>query len=249
MSALPPTQHASLIFPVHALTKFERCQAQFGYAVHHRLNWPEQRERFALGTAVHKLLDYDARGLHMPGHWQAPQDVLTHWQALRRYKPEAHLLASEWGFNLPFELALPSGEMVTAWLTGRIDRVIQDPDGSLIVIDWKTGTARPKDAANAMQTRVYLQALVACWQQLGLASTPAPEHCRFEYVEVNQEGTLQVTPVPYSLAIHQQNSHALHQLLAQMIHAVSHEKFPLPTACPDPVCGYRPICGIEASPA
>jgi hypothetical protein len=247
LSSTEPVIHLS----VDALKKWSRCKKQFYYDVAKKLRWPSDKRNFQLGQDVHKLMDYAAKNL--PTDLLEPAmtpAVTTSWKALQAHPlAAAPVLASEWGFSLPFENS-------TVWLEGRVDRIAWDTDNQkLLVLDWKTGTSIPKDADNDWQTRVYCYAtvLLASTFTASIRNLPdtlsvqlskeawKPEAVEFRYVEV-RNGATRVVSVPYNSEKHQQT----HMELTKVIRAIRQERrYALPVACPDRYCAYRAICGID----
>jgi hypothetical protein len=227
---------------------WSRCKKQFYYKHVRHLQWPSDIRHFRLGRDVHKLLDYQARGLDCELLLQrAPQDVRLSWQKLMTH-PLVHLpvLANEWAFHVP--IALSSGK--TEWLTGRMDRVARE-DERVLVIDWKTGTGIPRQPEADWQTRLYLYALLevapsASAADLGLnAHGPLPpEHVDFVYLEVkaDHDTPIRKVTIPYSAQKHRETGELIRSILEAMHHE---EEYPLPQSCPDRFCAYRTICGIE----
>lgn len=235
-----------------AFKSWSRCQKQFYYKYVKKMQWPADIQHFRLGRDVHKLLDYQARGLDCGLLLaQAPLDVRLSWQKLIDH-PIVHLpvIANEWAFHVP----MPTLQGHREWLTGRIDRVAREGD-RVLVIDWKTGTGVPRNPALDWQTRLYLYALVevaatASASDLGL-SLPAPlqpEQVQFVYVEVKADNHTPIREVrlDYSAAQHE----ATRQTLSAIVSAMAvEEDYPLPDnrQCPDKYCAYRTLCGIDAA--
>jgi hypothetical protein len=231
-----------------AFKSWSRCRKQFYYKHIKRLQWPSDIRHFRLGRDVHKLLDYQARGLDCTLLLaNAPNDVRYSWEKLLRH-PIIHLpvLANEWAFHVPVQLE--NGQ--TEWLTGRLDRVAR-ADDRVLVIDWKTGTGIPRNPEQDWQTLLYLYAVVevapsASAANLGLnINGPLrPEQVRFVYVEIKPDQTTPIREVviDYSAEKHEQTRKLLRKTLSDMS---TEETFPLPKACPDRFCAYRAICGIE----
>jgi len=229
---------------------WDRCKRQFLYKQVKRLQWPSDIQHFRLGQDVHKLLDYQARGLDCELLLSnALLDVRLSWRKLIQH-PVVHLpvLANEWAFHVP--LALPNGK--TEWATGRIDRVARDGD-RVLVIDWKTGTGVPKNPEADWQTRLYLYALVEVAKSpsaadlgLNIQGPLQPEQVQFLYLEVKADEHTPVREVllPYDTARHEATRQVLQSILSQMM---LEEEYALPESgtCPDRYCSYRPICGIN----
>lgn len=230
-----------------AFKSWSRCKKQFYYKHVKRLQWPSDIRHFRLGRDVHKLLDYQARGLDCDVLLaQAPDDVRYSWQKLLKH-PIVHLpvVANEWAFHVPIQLP---GQ--TEWLTGRLDRIARYDD-QILIIDWKTGTGIPRSPENDWQTLLYLYAVIevapsiaAQDLQLNLSGPLRPEQLQFVYVEIKPDQTTPIREViiPYNTEKHQQTGALLKSILSEMS---VEEDFPLPNSCLDRFCAYRSICGIE----
>lgn len=269
----------SILFPPHDLTRiasdalksWSRCKRQFAYKYVSRLQWPSDARHFSLGRDVHKLLDYQARGLDCePLLRSTSANVRRSWEKLMTHRTaQWPIVASEWAFHVPITLpGLP--EKRTEWLTGRIDRIALEPSEETTreegkagkskgprvwIIDWKTGTGIPRQPETDWQTRLYLFAL------LEVANTPSaadmglcrngplqPEAMGFLYVEVKADMHTPVREVAisYSRERHEDTRRCLEEALLAMS---TEETYALPAQCPDRFCVYRPICGIDAPPS
>jgi len=242
-----------------ALKSWSRCKRQFYYKHVKKLQWPSDIQHFRLGKDVHKLLDYQARGLDCSLLvQQAPQNVRLSWQKLMMHPIVNYpVIANEWAFHVPIALQPDHPQGRVEWLTGRIDRVAWDgePDsGKVLVIDWKTGTGVPRNPEVDWQTRLYLYAVVEVAQtpsavDLGLSRNGPlqPEQVSFLYVEVkaDQHTSVRLVPLAYSAAQHEATRHVLQTILQQM--AVE-EDYAIPEngQCPDKYCAYHTICGVAS---
>jgi CRISPR/Cas system-associated exonuclease Cas4 (RecB family) len=233
-----------------AFKSWSRCKRQFFYKYVKKMQWPADIQHFRLGKDVHKLMDYQARGLDCALLLDnAPMDVSVSWQKLLNH-PTAHLpvLANEWAFHVP----ITALDGYTDWLTGRIDRVARK-EGEVWVIDWKTGTGVPRNPEMDWQTRLYLYALVEVAQtqsaeDLGLnwSGPLQPEQVKFVYVEVKADNHTPVREV--TLAYNANKHEATRQTLQAIVSAMAvEEDYALPDnrQCPDKYCAYRTICGID----
>lgn len=225
------------------LKQWSRCRKQYYYKAVLGLRWPASQSNFELGQAVHKLMDYQSRQLPLaqlleqtkPEISQAYKSLSTHQLA------KATIIANEWAFHVPVYFA-ETEEPV--WLVGRIDRVaLLEKEGRphLIVIDWKTGTAVPKNPEQAWQTQIYLYALVEAAGQLGYAGLK-PEQVSFAYVEVRQNLLSEVI-LPYD---EQKHKAALENIKKTLAHMAEETLYEIPkTGCPDRYCQYNSICGVN----
>ncbi len=227
------------LFSVNQLKTWSRCRKKYFLDYVNQLHWPTDHQNFQLGQDVHKLLDYHARGLNCEAIiGNATSEVQSAWRLLMA-DPMVKLpiLGSEWGFQVPLTLDGSSNN----WLVGRVDRIAQSDD-RVLVIDWKTGTAVPKNPENDWQTRVYLYAVYEARQDLGLNERMTPEQFQFIYVEVKDQ--IRSIPVFYTSLKHEETRQVLRQTVGQIIFETAYS---LPETCPDRYCPYENICGINAS--
>lgn len=235
-----------------AFKSWSRCKKQFYYKHVKHLQWPQDQKNFRLGRDVHKLLDYQARGLNCDLLLEsAPEDVQNSWRKLMDHPiTQLPVLANEWAFHVPVRLS----QTRTEWLTGRIDRIALG-ENKLLVIDWKTGTAVPRQPQLDWQTLLYRYAVleVAASPSAGdlgfnIAGPLTPEQVEFVYVEVkpDTETPVRLVTVPYDSTEHNNVRELIRQVLTGM---ALEEEYPLPSRCPDRYCSYQPICGIESEPA
>ncbi|MFT4042296.1 MAG: ATP-dependent DNA helicase [Gordonia sp. (in: high G+C Gram-positive bacteria)] len=145
------------------------------------------------GTAFHawverwfgatRLLDID----ELPGAADSSAAPDADLDALR----EA-FLASEWSARTPTEVEVPFETVVgETVIRGRIDAVFAEPDGSWIVVDWKTG-AVPDQAARA-SLDIQLAAYRLAWAQLAGVRV---EQVRAAFHYVHAGFTLEPTELP-----------------------------------------------------
>jgi hypothetical protein len=236
IKTLPRPLSASL------LNDWERCRRKFELKALQQRRWPSPpSNNFELGTSVHKLMEFEARGLPLARllSGSSRQNIAQYWTLLAQH-PMAQwpVIASEWRFVLPvFD---ESGRLLSR-IEGQIDRIAQDPNGTLWVLDWKTGTRPPRAPAEDWQTIIYLLAATDAAIEL-LGHALPPEQVCFAYLHAQAHDVV-VTTLP-----HHPQQHALyHTRLRQTVAAIctTATPFTLPPACPDAYCPYRAICGIE----
>lgn len=238
-----------LLLSADSLKQWSRCKKQFFLKTVEGKRWPSNPGNFTLGTQVHQFMDYSSQP---QSPWEPLLDLApdTSRQAfetlLTSPLAQAEVIASEWAFTVPLQvsLALPSQPKTvkTVWLQGRVDR-IASYQGKLVIIDWKTGTATPRDADTAWQTVVYLYALREAWQQLAETiggKPPEASDLRFCYLEVKGQN-LRETWINYSLDAHQRNRKRLLDTLSAML---TETYFTLPPRCPDRYCPFLYHCSI-----
>lgn len=235
---MPSAPHTMQTVSPDQLKKWSRCKKQFYYQYMQKLRWPTDKSNFVLGSDVHKLMDYQSRGLDCEAVLQSA-DTKTRlcWEKLSQHTlSQLPIIANEWGFQIPVK---------DQWLTGRIDRIARDPEtNKVLIIDWKTGTAAPKLPQSDWQTIIYFYAVIEARQDLGLPDL-TPEQLEFVYVEVstkNENAPVRVLSVPYSAQQHAINRALIEKTLTAI---EAEEDYALPNQCPDTWCAYRSICGIE----
>jgi ATP-dependent helicase/DNAse subunit B len=249
------TEYSPWLVSTSQLKSWDKCKKQFLYKHVLKTNWLTTQKNFTLGKSVHKLMDYQARGLPIENLVaEARTDIQDTYLALEQH-PLAHatVVANEWSFNVPFALSAPSTVPATraphVWLTGRIDRIVKTINNTPTtepvywIVDWKTGTAVPPDFKQAWQTRLYLYAIWEARQQLGIPHTARIEQLGFAYVEVKpkRKHPVKVYEVLYTQAAHQQTRMDLSSAISAMLAA---KTFELPPTCPDSYCPFGTICGI-----
>lgn len=247
------------------LKAWQRCPVKAKLAYKQRLRWPANQSHFTLGRTAHLLMDAHAQGNLSPELtqvWQThPQhsDAFAVSQALTNSKVgQWPVIASEWAFNVP--LLAPEEEPLL-WpvrLIGRLDRIAQPPPQpskggkaspqQLAIVDWKTGTRIPPDAATAWQTRLYAYALV---RSLGEFETalPWPEHpLQFVYVQWQAEAAVQTQSITYGQAQDEATHAELLAVVRAWQQAEQAQSYTLPATCPDKYCGLNHQCGILTPP-
>ncbi len=99
---------------------YDLCKRKYYYEYVKKLHWPNLYGSYELGLAVHKLLDYQAKGFEVSKFVAAAnEEIQQSWS----YVESADILKyeivdSEWAFNVKHET---SGQ----WIQGRIDRLIK----------------------------------------------------------------------------------------------------------------------------
>lgn len=245
----PHSAPEAWLVSVDSLKAWSKCQKKFEYHVAQQYRWPTDPSNFDFGQNVHKLMDYQAKGhdcsvllQHSDTRTQAAWDLLINHPTTRR----ENCLASEWGFTLPApNYPLPSGINPNTWLIGRMDR-LNHVEQTVQIIDWKTGTATPKNPIEDWQTRVYLY---VAYETRAIFNLSHYTHHQFEFIYVGvkeREHDIHCVKVPYSKTMHEETRQRLSHTLA-VIHQANHQQqYQLPNKCPDKWCPYREICGIQS---
>ncbi|MCE2930458.1 MAG: PD-(D/E)XK nuclease family protein [Vampirovibrionales bacterium] len=241
VQTLNPTAENPWVVSVNQLKEWDKCHAQFYYKTVLKQRWLSDERNFELGKAVHALMDLHAKGLPTE-HLRVglKPNILAHFDALLEHPlAKAPVVTSEYAFYLPF--SVEGFPHIT--LTGRIDR-ISLYNGSLAIIDWKTGTAVPHDYATAWQTRLYSYAIWHMRDALPLPKGEGTAEIHFYYVDVrtNRQPAVKVYDVTIDAVYIAETEGLLKQVLARIL---AEKRFALPSACPDKYCRFSQVCGIN----
>lgn len=236
-------QQQPLLLSANHLKTWDKCRKRFQLHVLDGLRWPTNPGNFEFGQTIHAMMDHHAN--HRPIQQVEPHltPLLSNsYQQLTNHPlAQAPLIASEWAFTLPLSLHFAQA----IWLTGRIDRISQTTNDNgqpvATIIDWKTGTAIPKNPKDDWQTRLYLYAAVETASRQLNINYP-PEQWAMAYVGVSKKGAMNTVNVPYNQAMHEETEQRLRHTLKTIATSVD---YPLPGICPDRYCGYRQVCGIN----
>ncbi len=233
-----PTAENPWMVTVNQLKEWDKCHAQFYHKTVLKQRWLSDERNFELGKSVHALMDLHAKGLPYE-HFKVglKANIYAHFEALIQHPiAKAPVVASEYAFYLPFQV----GDVSPITLTGRIDR-ISLYDGSLAIIDWKTGTAVPHDYATAWQTRLYSYAI---WQMRNALGVDESLGMHFYYVDVrtNRQPAVKVYTVVIDAEYIAETEGLLKQVLARIL---AEKRFSLPSTCPDKYCPFSQVCGIN----
>ena len=201
-----------------------------------------QRER---GRAFHQLLHQHAHGVpaSILSDLELDDDVRRWWNNYLQSPPPDvpdAMVRSEFG------LSAPIGDYR---LSARYDRVGAEPEGRIVVVDWKTGTKLPKRPwlEQRMQTRVYPYVMTLAGFALNGGAAPKPEQVEMVYWYANFPNR----PVRFSYDRDRFESDGAYlNRLVDEIAARGEGDWELtgrPSRCP--FCSYRSLCkrGTEAA--
>ena len=246
------------LFPPHDLTRiasdalksWSRCRRQFAFKYVRRLQWPSDTRNFRLGKDVHKLMDYQARGLDVePLLHNALSNVKQTWQKLAVHRAaQWPVIASEWAFHVPVHLP---GERVE-WLTGRMDRFQGMKRAVCGLLIGKPGPAsRKRSGKRLANPSVFVRPAGSSSHTIRLGfglvcKRPTfSRECRVLYAQSKADASTPIREVAieYNAKRHAETRERLQETLLAMS---TEEQYSLPAACPDRFCVYRPICGIDS---
>jgi DNA helicase-2/ATP-dependent DNA helicase PcrA len=206
---------------------------QFGNAVHTALKGyydavragrPLTREQF-LNVFQEQLAISPFDDPHQKDlYYKQGIDQLGEFYDLRNREAVPSVLATEKFFEL-----MVDGVKVV----GRIDRTDQMPDGSIAIVDYKTGAPRDQeDADESLQLSVYALATEQEWKQL-------PSRIAFYNLETN--ATSETIRTPEQLT-------AVRQKIAQVAASVCAGKFDPKPGLHCNSCGFREVCPVQEEP-
>lgn len=244
-------------FSQSSLQDFEACAKRFELRYIDRLSWPaiesepvQEAERLAqLGADFHRLVQQHLIGLDevlltesLAG---AEPELKTWWQNYLLHRP-AVLAAA----HIYPELTL-STPLRGYRLLARYDLLAAGPDGSFLIIDWKTARRRPgrESLARRSQTRVYPYVLVKAGAAFngGRPIDPASVRMMYWYPETPEQPEL----FEYSAALGRRDEEYLSDLVERIKTAARNKDFPLvQDKQPCRYCIYRSYCdrGERAGP-
>ncbi len=244
-----------LTFSQSGLQDFEACPHRFELRYLQKLRWPaiesepvEEAERLAqLGRDFHRLVQQHLIGLDeviltdsLDG---GDSDLQRWWQSYLHRRPPQLTGAEIWP-----ELSL-SAPLRNFRLPARFDALLRQPDGTFLIIDWKTSHKKPprEYLAGRMQSRVYPYALAAAGIAFNQGQPIKPEAIKtlYWYPQFPDEAE----EFAYSQSLFRRDERFLSDLLEQIKHAIRRSDFPQTDnkkACT--YCVYRSLCdrGIVA---
>ncbi|MEB3206236.1 MAG: PD-(D/E)XK nuclease family protein [Vampirovibrionales bacterium] len=248
----------AVVLSVDGIKTFHKCARKYQLQTLRRMRWPADTRNFRLGQHVHKLMDYQAyANLGLPLNAVLPAATNAEKSAFERLEKESSVagwpvLASEWGFNLRLSRQADWPASVGAvFIRGRMDRLVLQPETHhVVIVDWKTGTAIPKQPEHDFQTLIYALAVDEASEHLPVPKQSALEgaapRLAFVYVGVssNLQKPLQEIRIDFDAPrLHLARKEVLAEVSA-MLKAMAADQFALPAYCPDRYCPFRTVCGI-----
>lgn len=205
---------------------FESCKRKYYYEYVKKLHWPSQESNYELGLSVHKLADYQAKGLETERFLSdTKKDIKELWDYLQKSEIIKYpVVESEWAFNVRIDQS-------QYWLQGRIDRLVQDTKrNKFIIIDFKTGQKLPYEKNVDWQAITYLYCV-------SLAKGIKPEDLEFWYYKVAEDA--EYREIKYSNTIHKENEDKMIDIITQ----IQSTKIWIPNNdCIDKFCKYKELC-------
>lgn len=208
---------------------FERCKRKYYYEYIKKLHWPSLESNFELGLSIHKLLDYQAKGLEVESLVKdSKEEIKTYWQYINNDTILGFpVIESEWGFSVCIEKN-------QSWLEGRIDRLIKDNiNEKYIILDFKTGQNIPKPLSTDWQLATYLLCVAD-------ARNIPPEQLAFWYYRVDEK------PVLLKKEYSQQLHASYRSEIENMINKIKiNNHWNTDPDCNNKYCQYEKLCREE----
>ncbi len=236
-------------FSQSSLQDFETCAQRFKLRYLDRLRWPaiesepvEEAEQLAhLGADFHRLVHQHLVGIEVDTLTatleNAGSELQSWWQNYLNHRPAA-LTEAQIYPELPLSTPLRDYR-----LFAQFDVLAVDPDGSFLIIDWKTSQHKPPRAVleKRMQTRVYPYVLATAGAAFnkGQPIDPAAIKMIYWYPQFADEPEV----FEYSRQYQHRDEQFLSDLIERIKHAAQHNAFPrVEENKPCKYCVYRSLC-------
>jgi hypothetical protein len=264
-------------FSQSSLQAYEDCPRRFWLAYVEQLAWPaveaspvqEHEELMRLGSTFHRLVERAEVGLDASLLAATLDPPLSGWfDAYLRHRPvdlPAQYVEVEHVLTVPFpnpadsisqspDPDSPAGSVPKRYrLAAKYDLIAADPDGRVVIIDWKTTRQRtdPATLRQRLQTLVYPYVLVEASSRLPWGPVQ-PEQVEMRYWFT--AAPAQPVVFRYDRAQHDAAHERLHRLVAGILAGATESDFPLTPDTPINrkrfcnFCVYRSRCnrGITA---
>jgi len=242
-------------FSQSSLQDFDTCPRRFKLRYLEKLRWPaiesepvEAAERLAeLGQDFHRLVQQHLVGLDVDtlnaSLGSAEAELRQWWQNYLAHRPAA-LFESQIYPELTLSTPLRGYRLLA-----RFDALAAQPDGTFVIIDWKTSEQKPARQVleQRMQTRVYpyVLAMAGAAFNNGQPIKPAAIKMVYWYPQYPDEPEI----FKYNQKLLRRDERLLSDLIERVKHAAEHDDFPLvETQKPCMYCIYRSLCnrGVQA---
>jgi len=234
MSTVLPLLPDTFAFSQSSLQAFEDCARRFWLAYVEQLAWPaveaspvqEHEQLMRLGATFHRLVERAQIGIDVELLGAELEQPLDGWfNAYLRHRPAdlpADFVEAERILTIPFGLPTGTGFRLAA----KYDLIAADPNGRVVIIDWKTTRKRsdPAQLRRRLQTIVYPYVLVEASVRLPWGPIE-PEQVEMRYwftAAPNQPVVFR-----YDSAQHAANHTRLHGLLDAILAGRREADFPM----------------------
>lgn len=237
MSNYPTSQSPNLQLPTgfafsqSSLQAFEDCPRRFWLTYVQQLPWPalevspiQEHERLMrLGEAFHRLVE--RREIGMDGDLLAANldRPLADWfNAYLRHRPTD--LPSEF-VEVEKVLAITETTQSTFRLAAKYDLIAAEPNGRVVIVDWKTARRRTDPATLRRRIQSWIYPFILVEASATLPSGPVrPEQVEMRYWFT--AAPAQPIIFRYDAAQHQENRQKLNYLLEKILSGSGEQQFP-----------------------
>ncbi|MEM7344614.1 MAG: PD-(D/E)XK nuclease family protein [Chloroflexota bacterium] len=236
-------------FSQSSLQDFTTCARRFDLRYLQQLQWPaveaepiQEAERLAkLGSDFHRMVHQHLVGIEAEtiaaSLDTAETELRRWWEHYLAYQPELGQAAT---LNPELTLSTP---LRGYRLLARFDLLAIQPDGTFLIIDWKTSQRKPKrdKLAQRIQTRVYPYVLARAGAAFNQGQPINPDQIQMMYWYPQAPDTPEI--FDYNEALFKRDEQFLEGLVEQIKQAVATKDFPLVEdrqACT--YCVYRSFC-------
>jgi CRISPR/Cas system-associated exonuclease Cas4 (RecB family) len=244
--SLPPTPFQ---FSQSSLSDFTVCPRRFELRYLQRLAWPavesepvHEAERLAqLGADFHRLVQQHLAGVEptvlSASLAERDPDLQQWWQNYLNDRPQ-ELAGAQLYPELPLSTPLRGYRLLA-----RFDLLAVQPDGTFLIVDWKTSLRQPRrdELARRLQTRVYPYVLAQAGAALNNGQSIDPAKIQMLYWYPAAPG--EPERFAYSAQLLSRDELYLSELLEQIKTSAKNGHFPLVEevqACT--YCVYRSFC-------
>lgn len=245
-----------LILSQSSLQSYVDCPRRFELRYLKGLSWPALETREALdlemsmqrGHEFHHLLYQHAMGVPVPNLETTIEDeALRHWWRNYLIWQADHLVGERFA-EITLTTTIPTTSSATGplLLTAKYDLVTRLPNGTLLIVDWKTGrTQRRPHLASRLQTLVYRYVLTRAGSWLIGDQRLTPAQVRMIYWFADDGSTVEFG---YSDEEHHRDEQRLLSIADEIVSRVEFPQTDDDRRCR--FCCYRSLCdrGAEAPP-
>ena len=243
-----------LILSQSSLQSYVDCPRRFELRYLKGLSWPALETREALdlemsmqrGHEFHHLLYQHAMGVPVPNlETTIEDDALRHWWRNYLIWQTDHLVGERFAeITLTTTIPTTSSGIGPLLLTAKYDLVTRLPNGTLLIVDWKTGrTQRRPHLASRLQTLVYRYVLTRAGGWLTGDQRLTPAQVRMIYWFADDGSTVEFG---YSEEEHHRDEQRLLSIADEIVSRVEFLQTDDDRRCR--FCCYRSLCarGAEA---
>lgn len=246
-----------LVFSQTALQDYVECARRFELRYLRELNWPaletgqalERELNMERGHEFHHLLHQHAMGVPVAALEATIDDEAMRfwWRNYLEWQERNLPLKRHAELSLTTPVTGPDGKEQTL-LTAKYDLVTVLADGTILIVDWKTGRPQRRSIlAERLQTIVYRYVLSLAGDWLNDGRPVEPERIRMTYWFAQDSSTVDFD---YDSEARRRDEHRLLSIIGS-ISAEIRGRFEFPKTSDERACrfcSYRSLCerGVEA---